>query len=317
MLHLIRATYKYYKSLILRERGHTMDINYELYKVFYHVAKTLSFSEASKELYISQSAVSQSIKTLEKRLNQILFIRSTKKVQLTKEGLLLFKHIEPAVNLITKGENQIAESNSLKGGQLRIGATDTICRYYLVPYLNQFHQKYPNIHIKVMNQTSMGCVDLLENNQVDLIITNSPNTRLNTVGNVKALRTFSDVFIANRSAFPKLAEESVSLEQLLDYPILMLESHATTSEFLHKLFLDNQLDLVPSIEISSNDLLIDLAKIGLGIAFVPDYCIQENEQDLIILNMTKTLPTRQLVAAFDNQIPLANAAEEFLQLLQA
>lgn len=294
-----------------------MDINYELYKVFYYVASSLSFSEASKKLFISQSAVSQSIKTLEKKLGQSLFIRSTKKVQLTKEGLLLFKHIEPAVNLITKGENQIAESNSLKGGQLRIGATDTICRYYLVPYLNQFHQKYPNIHIKVMNQTSMGCVDLLENNQVDLIITNSPNTRLNTVGNVKALRTFSDVFIANRSAFPKLAEESVSLEQLLDYPILMLESHATTSEFLHKLFLDNQLDLVPSIEISSNDLLIDLAKIGLGIAFVPDYCIQENEQDLIILNMTKTLPTRQLVAAFDNQIPLANAAEEFLQLLQA
>lgn len=293
-----------------------MDINYELYKVFYHVAKTLSFSEASKELYISQSAVSQSIKTLEKRLNQVLFIRSTKKVQLTKEGLLLFKHIEPAVNLITKGENQIAESNSLKGGQLRIGATDTICRYYLVPYLNQFHQKYPNIHIKVTNQTSMGCVDLLENNQVDLIITNSPNTRLNTVGNVKSLRTFSDVFIANRSAYPKLAEGELSLEQLLEYPILMLESHATTSEFLHKLFLDNQLDLVPSIEISSNDLLIDLAKIGLGIAFVPDYCIKEADDELIKLQMSSKLPKRQLVAAYNDQIPLANAAEEFLHLLE-
>ena len=292
-----------------------MDINYELYKVFYHVAKTLSFSEASKELYISQSAVSQSIKTLEKRLNQVLFIRSTKKVQLTKEGLLLFKHIEPAVNLITKGENQIAESNSLKGGQLRIGATDTICRYYLVPYLNEFHQKYPNIHIKVTNQTSMGCVDLLENNQVDLIITNSPNTRLNTVGNVKTLRSFSDVFIANKSAFPTLAESTLSLEELLDYPILMLESHATTSEFLHKLFLENQLDLVPSIEISSNDLLIDLAKIGLGIAFIPDYCITENDTELVTLNLTKQLPARQLVAAYNDNIPLANAAEEFLALL--
>lgn len=292
-----------------------MDINYELYKVFYHVAKTLSFSEASKELYISQSAVSQSIKTLEKRLNQVLFIRSTKKVQLTKEGLLLFKHIEPAVNLITKGENQIAESNSLKGGQLRIGASDTICRYYLVPYLNRFHQNYPNIHIKVTNQTSMGCVDLLENNQVDLIISNSPNTRLNTVGNVKTLRSFSDVFIANSSAFPKLAEGNISLEQLLDYPILMLESHATTSEFLHKLFLEHQLDLVPSVELSSNDLLIDLAKIGLGIAFVPDYCITESENELISLQLTKELPKRQLVAAYNDQLPLANAAEEFLQLL--
>ena len=121
-----------------------MDINYELYKVFYYVATSLSFSEASKQLYISQSAVSQSIKTLEKRLNQNLFIRSTKKVRLTTEGEILLRHIEPAINLIQRGENQIIESNTLGGGQLRIGASDTICRYFLVPYLNKFHKAYPN-----------------------------------------------------------------------------------------------------------------------------------------------------------------------------
>ena len=267
-----------------------MDVNYELYKVFYYVAKTLSFSEASKELYISQSAVSQSIKTLEKRLNQILFIRSTKKVQLTKEGLLLFKHIEPAVNLITKGENQIAESNSLKGGQLRIGSTDTICRYFLVPYLKQFHEKYPNIHIKVTNSTSVGCVGLLENNQVDIIVTNSPNNGLNNIRNVQPVRTFSDVFIANPNTFPDLAEKELSLRELLNYPILMLESHATTSEFLHRLFLEHHLDLVPSIEISSNDLLIDLAKIGLGIAFIPDFCLSDMGEEIIAINLKTELP---------------------------
>ena len=126
-----------------------MDINYELYKVFYHVASTLSFSEASKQLFISQSAVSQSIKVLEKKLNQTLFIRSTKKVQLTPEGEILLKHVEPAMNLIRQGENQLLDSNSLNGGQLRIGASDTICRYYLVPFLSEFHKRYPNIHIKV------------------------------------------------------------------------------------------------------------------------------------------------------------------------
>ena len=131
-----------------------MDINYELYKVFYHVATTLSFSEASKQLFISQSAVSQSIKVLEKKLSQPLFIRSTKKVQLTPEGEILLKHVEPAMNLIRKGENQLLEAHTLNGGQLRIGASDTICRYYLVPYLNQFHKEYPGIHIKVTNQTS-------------------------------------------------------------------------------------------------------------------------------------------------------------------
>ena len=128
-----------------------MDINYELYKVFYFVAKTLSFSEASKCLYISQSAVSQSVKVLEKKLGQTLFIRSTKRVQLTPEGEILFKHIEPAMNLIHKGETQLLEANTLNGGQLRIAASDTICRYFLVPYLNKFHKLYPNVHIKVLH----------------------------------------------------------------------------------------------------------------------------------------------------------------------
>ena len=116
-----------------------MDINYELYKVFYHVATTLNFSEASKQLFISQSAVSQSIKTLERKLDQTLFIRSTKKVQLTPEGEILLRHIEPAMNLIQKGEAQLLDAAST-GGQIRIGASDTICRYFLVPYLEKFHK---------------------------------------------------------------------------------------------------------------------------------------------------------------------------------
>lgn len=292
-----------------------MDINFELYKVFYYVAKTLSFSEASKELFISQSAVSQSIKTLEKRLNQPLFIRSTKKVQLTKEGLLLYKHIEPAINLISKGESQILEAHTLKGGQLRIGASDTICRYFLVPFLNEFHQSYPDVHIKVTNGTSMQCVDLLENNQVDLIVTNSPNTKLNSIQNVKQICTFTDVFVANPTAFPTLAEQEISLKQLLTYPILMLEQHTTTSQFLHRLFLQNQLELVPAIELSSNDLLIDLAKIGLGIAFVPNYCIKKQDKELIVIQMSKKLPERELVAAYNEQFPLTSAAEKFLEFL--
>lgn len=292
-----------------------MDINFELYKVFYYVAKTLSFSDASKELFISQSAVSQSIKTLEKRLNQTLFIRSTKKVRLTKEGDLLFKHIEPAINLIIRGESQILDAGSLKGGQLRIGASDTICRYFLVPYLNEFHQKYPGVHIKVTNGTSLQCVDLLENNDVDLIITNSPNTRLNNVSDVVPIAEFSDVFTASREAFPELTDRTITLDELQSYPLLMLEQHSTTSQFLHRLFLKNHLDLAPAIELSSNDLLIDLAKIGLGIAFVPDFCVKDSHTDLFTLELSEGLPKRKLVAAYNGRISLLGAAEEFLNML--
>ncbi len=291
-----------------------MDINYELYKVFYHVAATLSFSEASKQLFISQSAVSQSIKVLEKKLNQTLFIRSTKKVQLTPEGEILLKHVEPAINLIQKGENQLLEANTLNGGQLRIGASDTICRYYLIPHLNHFHKAYPNVHIKVTNQTSIECAHLLENGQVDFIITNYPNSGFSNTQNVRVINEFHDVFVANQEYYP-LKGETVSLQKLQTYPILMLDRKSTTSEFLHHMFQREQLDLVPEIELSSNDLLIDLARIGLGIAFVPDFCIPENDKDLFVVKLAEKLPARQMVVAYNESLPVSQASKQFMDML--
>jgi DNA-binding transcriptional LysR family regulator len=290
-----------------------MDINYELYKVFYYVAKTLSFSEAASSLFISQSAVSQSIKVLETRLNQSLFIRSTKKVALTKEGELLYKHIEPAINLISRGENQLLEAAALGESQLRLGASDTICRYYLVPFLKDFHRKYPEVHIKVTNGTSYQCAKMLETNQVDIVVTNSPNAALTNSMYIQSILEFQDVFICNPDYFP-LEENPVTLETLQSYPILMLTKHSTTSEFLHNLFLQNSLDLVPAIELSSNDLLIDLAKIGLGIAFVPDFCLKD-QSNLVIINTVEKLPTRKLVAAYNDAIPLSSAAKYFIEQL--
>lgn len=288
-----------------------MDINYELYKVFYHVAHSLSFSEASKQLFISQSAVSQSIKVLEKKLNQNLFIRSTKRVQLTPEGEILLRHIEPAINLIQRGESQIMEASSLGGGQLRIGASDMICRYFLVPYLNRFHKEFPGVHIKVTNQTSIGCVDLLENGQVDLIFSNYPNSRLRNSNSLKKILDFQDVFVASRDSF-HLENQKLSFQDLLEHPILMLTKKSTTSEFLHNLFQQHQLDLVPEIELSSNDLLLDLAAIGLGIAFVPDYCLKSASPELFPLTLTEELPRRQLVIVHNEHLPLSSAAREFI-----
>ena len=287
-----------------------MDINYELYKVFYYVADTLSFSEASKKLFISQSAVSQSVKTLEKKMNQTLFIRNTKKVQLTPEGEILLRHIEPAINLIKRGEAQILESSST-GGQIRIGASDTICRYFLVPYLERFHKEFPNAHIKVTNATSIKCVELLENGQVDFIVTNLPNTYLGSTVSTKKIKDFHDVFIANNS-FSHLKGQVLSLKELLDYPILMLDTKSTTSEFLHTLFQQHQLDLVPEIELSSNDLLIDLAKIGLGIAFIPDYCVSKSSDDFFIIQTTEVLPIRHLAISYSERVPLSHVTKEFL-----
>ena len=287
-----------------------MDINYELYKVFYYVATTLSFSEASKQLFISQSAVSQAVKALEKKLDQTLFIRSTKRVQLTPEGEILLRHVEPAMNLIKRGESQLIDAAS-SGGQIRIVASDTICRYFLVPYLKRFHEEFPNAHIKVTNETSLRCVELLETGQVDLIVPNYPNSNLSNLYSLRKIANFHDVFIANNS-FSELQDRKIALRELLKYPIIMLEKQSTTSEFLHNLFQQRQLDLVPEIELSSNDLLLDLAKIGLGIAFLPDYCIQNKDDNLFFVELDEELPSRQLAIAHNNHIPVSKVTQEFL-----
>ena len=290
-----------------------MDINYELYKVFYHVAITLSFSEASKQLFISQSAVSQSIKVLEKKLNQKLFIRSTKRVQLTPEGEILFKHIEPAMNLIKQGENQLLEAHTLNGGQLRIGASDTICRYFLIDYLKRFHQDYPGVRIKVTNSTSMGCVELLENRQVDLIVSNLPNSRLTAHTQVQVVKEFRDIFVANPDFFP-LEGKALEIKKLMEYPLLTLSSKSTTSEYLHQFFASHRQNLIPEVELNSNDLLIDLARIGLGIACVPDYMLASlrgQETSLIEVSLKQQLPPRQLALVYHESLPLSQAAQKF------
>lgn len=291
-----------------------IDINYELYKVFYHVASTLNFSEASKHLFISQSAVSQSIKTLERKLDQTLFIRSTKKVQLTPEGEILMRHIEPAMNLIQKGEAQLLDAAST-GGQIRIGASDTICRYFLVSYLERFHKAFPGAHIKVVNQTSMKCAELLQNGLVDLIVVNYPNNHLGTTASTIRIKKFRDVFIAGNT-FRELKNKTLSFSELLHYPILMLDKNSTTNEFLHQVFQQHHLDLVPEIELTSNDLLIDLARIGLGIAFIPDYCMTDIKNDIFILNTKEEMPERELAIAYNEHLPLSRAAMEFLSYFQ-
>lgn len=288
-----------------------MDINLELYKVFYYVATTLSFSEASRQLFISQSAVSQSIKTLEKKLGHTLFIRSTKKVLLTPEGELLLEHVKPALQMLDEGESLLSGSNMLKG-QLRIGASDTICRYFLIEYFRRFHQSYPDVRIKVTNSTSIGCVELLEKGQVNLIVCNSPNSRLGNHMKVKVLKDFHDVFVGDPDCFA-FKHLPCSLKELLEYPILMLSSKSTTSEYLYHTFAVHDLKLLPEVELNSNDLLMDLARIGLGIACVPDYML-DPEDSLKPIPLTEQLPSRQLILVQHDNLPVSQAAERFLEM---
>ena len=130
----------------------------------------------------------------------------------------------------------------------------------------------------------------------------------------KTVCNFSDVFIANPAYF-NLKQQEIPFEELQQYPIMMLDRNSTTSEFLHNLFLQHQLELIPQVELSSNDLLIDMARIGLGIAFIPDFCLSRESNDLFVLRTKEKMPTRQIVVSANTTLPVSASTEEFLKLL--
>ena len=291
-----------------------MPLNYELYKVFYFVATNLSFSKAAAELYISQSAVSQNIKNLEKELNTKLFIRNTKEVSLTQAGKVLFDHIEPAFNLIKTGEKNIKELNALKRGEIHIGANDTIAKDYLLPYLNEFHKLYPQIHIQITNRTSSTCVELLKQNAVDLIISNLPNPKISSDMLVKEIFEFEDIFICSNN-FKNLKNKEVTLKELKKYPLLMLEAKTSTRKFFDDLLKKYNIELKPEVELGSVDLLIEMTRIGLGIAHVPQYSLNLSQKELFKIKLKEKLPKRKLAVVRNKEYPLSKAAERFLTVL--
>ncbi|GAB4263808.1 LysR family transcriptional regulator [Thermincola ferriacetica] len=292
-----------------------MDINFELYKVFYYVAKNLSFSGASQELHISQSAVSQSVKLLEEKMNCRLFIRNTKQVKLTQEGETLFRHIEQAYNLIRAGERSIEEIHSLQQGEVRIGASDTICKYYLLPYLKKFNRLYPNIRIKVTNRTSPRCIELLKKGSVDVAVVNMPETVEKTM-RVDKVKTIHDVFIAGPN-FAHLKRKKISLQELAQYPVLMLEKNTTTRNFIDTFLESKGVKLIPEVELGSVDLLVEMAKIGLGISLVVKEYIEKelSGSEVFMLNLREKIPARKLGVLTNNNIPLSVAAQKFVALL--
>ncbi|MBB6218839.1 DNA-binding transcriptional LysR family regulator [Anaerosolibacter carboniphilus] len=293
-----------------------MDINFELYKVFYYAGKHLNFSEAANHLYITQSAVSQSIKQLEAKLHIQLFMRHTKKIRLTPEGESLFKYVEQAFFAIKSGERTLQAIQNLQHGEVRIAASDTICKYYLLPYLKEFHQKYPHIKIHITNRPSPVCMELLNNGVVDISVVNMLNHEAGSSLNIHPFKRIQDVFIAGK-AFESLKGEKLSLKSLAGYPFLLLEKNSTTRRFLDDFLKKYEITLSPEVELDSIDLLIEFTKIGLGISYVMEDTIKDalENQDLFILELEEAVPQRQVAILTHRQIPTPLSAQRFIELL--
>jgi DNA-binding transcriptional LysR family regulator len=291
-----------------------MDINFELYKIFYHASKSESFSSASRKLFISQSAVSQSIKSLEDKLGVKLFIRKGKQMALTGEGVLLLTHVEQAYNFIKTAEHKIFEIQNMEAGEIRIGASDTVCRYHLVPCLEKFNSIYPKIKIHVINRTSSQILTLLKNGIVDFGIVTLPVYDEDIA--VSEFMGVQDIFVAS-DKFSYLMGKTIDFKDLSHYPLLMLEKSSSTRRNMDSFFKDAGAYIIPEIELESVDLLVDFAKIGLGIACVLKESALDalNKNELFIVSTNEKLPERKLGIISMKSVPLSKASSKFIDFM--
>lgn len=292
-----------------------MDINFELYKIFYIAARAGSFSSAAKELFISQSAVSQSIKSLEENIGSPLFVRGSRNVKLTATGEMLFGHVEQAYNLIRAAEDKIEQMQSLSLGEIKIGVGDTILKYLLTPYLQQFIKEYPKIKIRIINRTSPGIINSLKKGTVDFGIVTLP--LYDRELDITEFREVEDVFVAS-PRFIELKDKIIEISEMSKLPLLLLEKQSATRRNLDVYFSSRGFNITPEIELESIELLVEYARIGLGIAYVMKESVISllENNELFILKTTESFPKRKLGIAKLSNVPLSPAAAQFVKKLE-
>ena len=292
-------------------------VNLELYRVFYVVAKCGSLTKAAEELYISQPAVSQAIKQLEIQLGGKLFNRTHKGLELTETGgRQIFDTVEKALKLFDEAESKYAELKDTATGMVSICASDTVSTHFLLPYIKEYHEKYPTVNLVLQNCTSSETIELLKAGKGDIGFVNLPidDTEINLSNTVMQLH---DTFVCS-DKFKELTDGVVDLKRLQDYPLLMLELSTATRQAIVSFAHSQGIHLHPEIELASLELMCMLAKNGIGIACIPREFVSHElneEKSLIEIKTNPTLPTRAIGLALPKDKNLTFAVKEFIKLL--
>ncbi|WP_138754700.1 LysR family transcriptional regulator [Paenibacillus sinopodophylli] len=292
-----------------------MIVNMEWYRVFYWTAKTGSLSRAAEQLFITQPAVTHTIKQLEAKLGGPLFFRMAKGVKLTAEGEVLYRYIEQAYRFMETGEKMLAEMHNLQSGEISIGASDTLCRHYLLPYLEKFHADYPEIRIRVTNRTTPETIALLKAGQIDFGIVHMPASDSKLV--FRASHPLQDILVCGRAYTTEPTGPSMQLEELAAQPLLLLEKGAGTRGYLDEYAESHGVKLSPELELGSFDLLAQFAHSGFGLAFlIREYIKDELASGALVeIPLIPPIPARSIGIATLRGVPQSAAAKRFLELL--
>ena len=287
------------------------NLNLNLYRVFYVVAKTKSFSESSRLLHISQPAISKHIQNLEYELNTLLFYRTNRGIEPTSEAKNLLTYVERAYNFLMLGEKQLVESKELMKGKISIGVTTFVSNYFINEKIKEFMSTHPNIIIKITNGTDEELFNLIHQHTLDLLII--PNN-INTPKDVKVLPLEKEkyCFAYNKNKF-KIKEEIKSIEDLVKQPLLLPTKDNNQRNKIEELFNSKGLTTDPIMELSTSEMMLNYIKEGIGIGYVLNTVAKKNPE-LEIINLDVELPS-EIITLIYNDSTLTNSSKEFVNLL--
>lgn len=294
-----------------------MNQNLSSYYIFYTVAKAGNISKAAKELYISQPAISKSIQKLEESLNCKLFTRSSRGVLLTDEGEILYDHVREAFTSLNEGERKLKESIDLGIGKIKIGVSSTLCKYILLPYLEEFVHQNPHINISIQCQSTNETLKLLDENQIDIGLIGKPSGNRNLTFDF--IEEIEDVFVANKDYLKNLKARNISEDEILTKGnLILLDSNNMTRQYIDHYLKDQEIEISESIEISSLDLVIEFAKIGLGVSAVIKQFVQKELEDETLVEIPLQVPMykRQVGFAYKPHKTKTKALAAFIQYYQ-
>lgn len=321
-----------------------MDQNLSLYRIFYSVANTGNISHSAKELYISQPAISKAIRKLEDSLDTTLFIRSSRGVHLTEEGKILYEHVKNAFHSISLGEANLKQINELGIGHIRIGVSTTLCKYVLLPYLKSFIEAYPHVKITIDCQSTFHTLKLLEANKIDIgLICKSDNTKnidFFSIGEIEDIFVATKTYIDNlrlreqdpvrddSSHATSLNKEDAFLDIVSQNPnhscnditlfkdanLMLLDKDNITRVYIDHYFEENNIEINQILEINNMDLLIEFAKIGLGVACVIKEFVLDDLKNKSIVEIPLTAPInkRTIGFAYSKNADMSESMKNFI-----
>ena len=293
--------------------GGAMNINFELYKTFYVVAKHKNITKASHELLISQPAVSKAIKNLETQLGCTLFIRNKSGVILTEAGALLLKDIENVVQILQNSEEKIKNLTSLDHVVLTIGTSKTIVEKYLSPYIQTFYNRYPNIKIGIVTGSDKDLIQKARTGLIDMIIANTPYDVPDDFAITK-LKKIHTIFVGS----PHYKDIVIKEDNIEKLPLILQSEGSTTRYYFNKIMNNYNFHITPKMEFTSSTLALQFIKIGVGIGIATKEYLNHELEDktLYELKSTISLDNRYISVITCCNQTMSNATIAFIKILE-